>query len=141
MQYNVLVHSHLTDDVIELPGTVVSKGDVTMHPIYAEVQKFVFNVAENDAEEFAAACERLDAVAMYWPVSVEETEAEKEAAQAADLEPLSELRISEIAELLDMSDKFVDTFCHADWGDPNHRAWLHTSTNRAIANWILACTR
>ena len=63
MQYNVLIHSHLTDDVIELPGTVVSKGNVTMHPIYAEVQGFVFETADDEA--FMLACERLDAVAAY----------------------------------------------------------------------------
>jgi hypothetical protein len=73
--------------------------------------------------------------------AAKETEAEREAVQAADLEPLSELRISEIAELLDMSAAFVDTFCHEDWGDPDHRFWLHASTNREIANWILSCTR
>ena len=67
MQYSVLVHSHLTDDVIELPGAVVSKGDVTIHPIYAEVQKFVFE-AEND-DAFMLACERLDAVAAYEQVA------------------------------------------------------------------------
>ena len=130
MQYNVLIHSHLTDDVIELPGTVVSKGNVTMHPIYAEVQGFVFE-AEND-DEFMLACERLDAVAMYEPVSVEETD--------DDLEPLNAVRIAEIADLLDMDAAEVAAFCHADWGDPHHRAWLHTSTNKQIATWILACT-
>lgn len=63
MQYNVWVHSHLTDDVIELPGTVVETGDVTMHYIYGEVQPFVFETADDDA--FMLACERLDAVAAY----------------------------------------------------------------------------
>ena len=63
MQYNVWVHSFLTDDVIELPGTVVEAGEVTIHPIYAEVQKFVFET-DND-EAFMLACERLDAVAAY----------------------------------------------------------------------------
>jgi hypothetical protein len=57
------------------------------------------------------------------------------------LEPLNAVRIGEIADLLDMDAAEVAAFCHADWGDPHHRAWLHTSTNRAIANWILACTR
>ena len=67
MQYNVWVHSFLTDDVIELPGTVVETGDVTMHYIYGEVQKFVFET-DND-EAFMLACERLDAVAAYEQVA------------------------------------------------------------------------
>lgn len=67
MQYNVWVHSFLTDDVIELPGTVVEAGEVTKRHLYGEVQRFVFET-DND-EAFMLACERLDAVAAYEQVA------------------------------------------------------------------------
>ena len=75
----------------------------------------------------------------YWDAHYDIMEAE-EAEEEDELEPLNAVRIGEIADLLDMDAAEVAAFCHADWGDPNHRAWLHTSTNKQIATWILACT-
>ena len=79
--------------------------------------------------------------AAYDAIMEEEWEAIADEQYVEELEPLNAVRIAEIAELLDMDAAEVASFCHADWGDPHHRAWLHTSTNRAIANWILTCSR
>ena len=80
----------------------------------------------------------------YWnahrDIMAQDREEIVEEEYAEELEPLNAVRIAEIADMLDMDAAEVAAFCHADWSDPHHRSWLHTSTNKQIATWILACT-
>lgn len=63
MRYKVLMYAHLINYANNIPGRVVTLGDVQVHLAQCEMRELEFEV--EDPRRFEEACERLRAVAYH----------------------------------------------------------------------------
>jgi len=118
-EYLVWFHARQHDERVELPLVGEPAGFAGNYPIFGDLLAYRYRVPDAELKQFLAACEVLDAVAMYVAVNRE----------------ISRERMERIAELAGHTPAQVEALVQTAAVIP----WLRNSADAEIAEWVWRC--
>lgn len=119
VEYLVWFHARQHDARGELPLVGEPAGFAENYPIFGDLLAYRYRVPDADLQQFLAACEVLDAVALYVAVNRE----------------ISRERLERIAELAGHTPAQVEALVQTASVIP----WLRSANDAEIAEWVWRC--